>query len=444
MIMGIIFFILFTLAEIALVVLTFTKFREKAAWRRNRAIIRAAEVVLLLGMILIPTVNMKWRFFGALIVLAVRLLISGIVWLVMRKKSNGLRKKPVTVFNCVLSMVLIAFSLVPAFIFTNYNGLPTTGEYKVKEASAILVDNNRVDEFESDGSYREVPAHFYYPENAEGEYPLVIFSHGAFGYYQSNFSTYAELASNGYIVVALDHPHHAAVTKDTDGKIITVDQEFVNDAMEIGNGDSVSAEQIYSVTKEWLELRAADESFVIDCIKEAKKSGELSDAWHSDDSTQVLGVLKMTDTDKIGAMGHSLGGAAGIELGRERDDIDTVIDLDGTALGEITEVKNGEFVGDPASYPVPVLVLAHGASSDDNITEEMVTNAKDGKLVLCPKANHMDVTDMSMLSPFLSNMLSGESKVDSEAFMQDINAAVLNWFDYYLKNEGTLKIEEQY
>lgn len=66
LIMGIIFFILFTLAEIALVVLTFTKFRKKVTWRRNRAIIRTAEVGLLLGMILIPTVNMKWRFFGEL------------------------------------------------------------------------------------------------------------------------------------------------------------------------------------------------------------------------------------------------------------------------------------------------------------------------------------------------------------------------------------------
>ena len=442
--MGILFLIFFTLAEITLVVLTFTKFREKLAWRKNRVIVRAAEVVLLLGMVLVPTTNLKWRFFGALIVLAVRLLIAGIVWLVMRKKSNGLRKKPVTVISCVLSVVLIAFSLVPAFIFTNYNGLPTTGEYKVNQSSAILVDESRVDAFENDGSFTEIPAHFYYPENAEGEYPLIIFSHGAFGYYQSNFSTYAELASNGYIVVALDHPHHAAFTRNTDGKIITVDQTFVNDAMQIGNGDGMSAEQIYSVTKEWLKLRTADESFVIDCVKEAKKSGKLNDAWHADDSAQILGILKTTDTDKIGAMGHSLGGAAGIELGRERDDIDAVIDLDGTALGEITEVKNGEFVGDTTHYPVPVLVLAHGASSDDNITEEMVTNAKDGKLVLCPEANHMDFTDLSMLSPFLSKMLSGESEVDSEAFMQDINAAVINWFDYYLKNEGTLNIQTQY
>ena len=442
--MGLLFLILFTLAEIALVVLTFTKFREKAAWRKNRVIIRAAEALLLLGIILVPAVHMKWRFFGVMMVLAVRLLIAGIVWLVMRKKSNGNRKKPWTIINCVVSVFLIAFALVPTFIFSNYNGLPTTGEYAVKQSDAILVDESRVDTFESDGSHVEVPVHFYYPDTTEGNFPLVVFSHGAFGYYQSNYSTYAELASNGYVVVALDHPHHAVFSKNTDGNIVTVDQQFINDAMVIGGGEEIDNEMVYSVTKDWIKLRTADESFVIDSINEAKKSGAFSDAWHADDDTLLLSVINMTDTDKIGAMGHSLGGAAGVELGRDRNDIKAVIDLDGTALGEITDVKDGKYVGDPEPYPVPLLVFVHGATSDDGITENMVNNAKDGKMVFCPKANHMDFTDLSMLSPFFSNMLSGKSEVNSEQFMQNINGAVLNWFDYYLKNEGALSVQAQY
>ena len=442
--MGLLFLILFTLAEIALVVLTFTKFREKAAWRKNRVIIRAAEALLLLGIILVPAVHMKWRFFGVMMVLAVRLLIAGIVWLVMRKKSNGNRKKPWTIINCVVSVFLIAFALVPTFIFSNYNGLPTTGEYAVKQSDAILVDESRVDTFESDGSHVEVPVHFYYPDTTEGNFPLVVFSHGAFGYYQSNYSTYAELASNGYVVVALDHPHHAVFSKNTDGNIVTVDQQFINDAMVIGGGEEIDNEMVYSVTKDWIKLRTADESFVIDSINEAKKSGAFSDAWHADDDTLLLSVINMTDTDKIGAMGHSLGGAAGVELGRERNDIKALIDLDGTALGEITDVKDGKYVGDPEPYPVPLLVFVHGATSDDGITENMVNNAKDGKMVFCPKANHMDFTDLSMLSPFFSNMLSGKSEVNSEQFMQNINGAVLNWFDFYLKNEGALSVQAQY
>lgn len=438
--MGILFLVLFTLAEIALVVLTFTKFTEKVKWRQNRAIVRGAELVILLGIILVPTTHMKWRFFAAAAVLAVRFLFDGVMWLVKRGKADGLKKKAWSVINCAVSVMLVAALSVPAFLFTNYNGLPTTGEYAIKQADVILVDESRADTFENDGSCVEVPAHFYYPDTAEGSFPLIIFSHGAFGYYQSNFSTYAELASNGYIVATLDHPHHAVFTKNTEGKIVTVDSEFVNNAMVIGGSDDANAEEIYTVTKEWIAMRTADESFVIDTVKKAKQSGALDDAWHAENEAEILGVLSMTDTGKIGAMGHSLGGAAGIELGRERSDIDAVIDLDGTALGEITDVKDGKFIGEPEAYPVPVLVFAHGTSSDDGITVETVENAKDGRLVLCPKANHMDFTDLSMLSPFLSQMLSGKSEVDSEKFMQDINTSVLNWFDYYLKNEGTLSI----
>lgn len=246
--MGLIFLIIFALAEIALVVLTFTRFGEKAAWLKNRAVIRTAEAALMLGIILVPATNLKWRFFFAMGILAVRFLFAGIMWLIKRNKATGKKKKAGSVVNCIVSIMLIAFALVPSFIFANYGGLPTTGEFNVGTTDAILVDESRPDTFENDGSFREVPVHFFYPENAEGSFPLVVFSHGAFGYYQSNFSTYRELASNGYVVVALDHPHHAFFTKDTDGKIITVDQDFINEAMVIGGGDDVSNEEVYEST----------------------------------------------------------------------------------------------------------------------------------------------------------------------------------------------------
>ncbi len=434
--MGLTLFIILALAEIALVVLTFTRFGEKAAWRKNRAAVRLGEMVLLLAMLLIPAVHMKWRFFGVLMVVSVRFIFAGIMWLVKRKKDDGMKKKGWSVVNCVFSIILICTMLTPAFIFTNYNGLPVSGEYEVKEVSAILVDGSRSDPFEGEGTKREVPAHFYYPENAEGTFPLIIFSHGAFGYYQSNTSTFMDLASNGYVVVSLDHPHHSFFTKKTDGSVVTVDSEFIDEAFTVGAGDDISYEEIYEITKDWTSLRADDESFVLDSIKNAKKSGELNDAWHTEDTAIILDVIEMTNTDKIGAFGHSLGGASSVELGRERDDIGAVVDLDGTVLGEVTGVKDGEFVGDTTPYPVPVLVLGH---SDDDLTEEMVKNAKDGKFYICEGANHMDFTDLSLLSPFISNMLSGESKVDNEKFLHDVNDTILNWFDYYLKNEGTLK-----
>ena len=448
--MGILFLILFTLAEIALVVLTFTKFREKSAWRKNRVIVRVIEVSLLLGIVLLPFTHMKWRFLFALIVVFIRLLLSLIVWLATRKKASDLRRKPATIVSCIFSIVLICISLIPAFLFINYNGLPTTGAYQVNEVSAILVDESRVDPFENDGSYREVPAHFYYPENADSEYPLIIFSHGAFGYYQSNFSTYAELASNGYIVVALDHPHHSFFTKDTDGKMITVDEKFIYEVTR--DDDAVSKEELMTDSQAWLKVRVDDENFVLDTIKEAKNSGTLSTTWHTSDADTVLSVINRIDTDKIGLTGHSLGGATAVELGRERTDIDAVIDIDGTMMGEITGVMNGEYTYNSESYPVPVLALFtennyNMIESDESgfyrVNENMINNAKDGRIVTFENAEHMDFTDLPLFSPFLGNML-GSGERDNEEMMNTLNSVVLNWFDYYLKGNGALNILPQY
>ena len=209
----------------------------------------------------------------------------------------------------------------------------------------------------------------------------------------------------------------------------------------------MSNEEVYEGTKSWMELRIADGNFVLDTIEAAKKSGTLGTAWHSENSDAVLNVLAMTDTDKIGCMGHSLGGATGVALGRERDDIDAVIDFDGTVLGEVVEIKNGECVPNDTPYPVPVLVFSNGENGEEgayaSITTDFVNNAKDGKLVTFKHAGHMDFTDLPLLSPFLGSML-GHGNIDTKECMTKTNEITLEWLNYYLKNEGTLDFQAQY
>lgn len=447
-----VFFIAFIIAEVLLVVLTFTKFGEKSAWLKNRAIIRAVETLLILGIVLVPATHMKWRFIIALFIIVFRFITAGLSWLIRRKKISGNKKKAWSVVNCVLSVILVGVSLTPAFIFTNYNGLPTTGKYSVNEVSAILVDSKRNDPFESDGSKREVPAHFYYPEGGDGSYPLVVFSHGAFGYYQSNYSTYAELASNGYVVAALDHPHHSIFTKDIDGKTIIVDKGFMDDVMKIN--ETTDDEEVFNMSRSWVGLRIDDENFVLDTIKNAKNTKTLDTSWHTDDKDAILEVLSHTDTEKIGLIGHSLGGASGVTVAGQRSDIDAVVDLDGTMLGEIREVQDGKNVYDSEPYPVPILDFTKKKDYNDReeyknkngypyVNEYVVQNAKDGKTVSFAGVEHMDFTDLPLISPFIAEKL-GSSDVDHEKIMNEINGIVLNWFDYYLKNEGKLEIKAEY
>lgn len=449
--MGLILFIIMAALEIALAVVSCREAADKKAWRRNRLFVRLAEIAIAVCAILLPF-GQKWRLTGLLVTLAVLAFITALVILLRRNKEEGGMSRGRTVRSCVMSIILIGFALVPAFIFTGYKGLPVSGKYAVRETSAILVDSSRTDPFESDGSSREVPVHFYYPETAEsGErFPLVVFSHGAFGYYQSNTSTYMELASNGYVVAALDHPHHAFFTRDTDGKTVIVDMDFMNTAMNLSN--DMGAEKLYALYTDWMALRTADMGFAVDAIKAAALTGTVGYGWSVPDKNadDVLTALGLTDAAKIGLMGHSMGGATSVELGRTRNDIAAVIDLDGTMLGEYTGVEDGELTVRNEAYAVPVLEFNNWESYND--TEEylaeghvhpnvqLIGHADAGFSVNVRGTKHMDFTDLPLLSPFLGNML-GSGERDTKETLTLVNSLVLKFFDCYLKGEGVFTAE---
>ena len=86
----------------------------------------------------------------------------------MKKKKNKALKILGIIVGCIGVLLVLAIVLIPKILFTDYEGLPTTGPYGVKMASAILVDESRTETFENDGSYREVPTYFYYPDMTEG------------------------------------------------------------------------------------------------------------------------------------------------------------------------------------------------------------------------------------------------------------------------------------
>ena len=453
--MGLILFILMAALEIALIIVSCRKATEKKVWRKNRLFVRLAEIVIAIVAILLPF-GQKWRLTGVLVTLAVLACIAALAILVKRSKTEGDVRKGKAIGSGVMSMLLIGFALVPAFVFTGYKGLQTSGTYAVKETSAILVDGARTDPFESDGSSREVPVHFYYPETEDENterFPLVVFSHGAFGYYQSNTSTYMELASNGYVVAALDHPHHAFFTKDTDGKTVIVDMDFMNTALTLNS--ETEAEKLYALYTEWMALRTADMGFAVDEIEAAVTAGKTDAGWFvpEQNADAIRTVLNMTDTERIGLMGHSMGGATAVALGRERDDISAVIDVDGTMLSEYTGVENGALTVREEPYDVPVLAFDNWDSYNDweeyaaqgglHPNAELLKNASAGFQTTVRGSKHMDFTDLPLLSPLLGRLL-GSGERDTKETMTIVNSLVLRFFNCYLKGEGVFAVNASY
>ena len=455
--MNTVLLILLWIVELALAWMTITRKSNKKEWQLGRIIANVGELLLLLIMSLFPGIDLGMRFKMLFAVIMLRILFAGIGWLIHRNDENP-KKLAGIITSCILSIIIVSMSMIPSYVFADYNGLPTTGEYSVATAKAILVDNNRVETFEEDGSYREVPVYFFYPEQAVNEQlPVVFFSHGAFGYYQSNYSTYAELASNGYIVISMEHPYHSMFTKDTSGKTIIVDGEMFNNTMRIQDtlDGSITEEEVFEITKEWIDLRLADANFVIDTIELAADEATLTEAWNISDreAEQIVELLPMMDLEHIGFMGHSLGGATAVTLGRMRDDISAVIDLDGTMLGEILYVENGVDVVNTEPYPVPLFSIDNQEHHDDRIsikenggvyTNNVVhDNALIGYNTYIRESGHMNFTDLPMFSPVLAKMF-GTGEVNSEKCMLTVNQLVLGFFDEYLKGVGTFTVQEGY
>ena len=455
--MTLVLFVLFAVLEILLACAGRGREKSRKTWRKNRLLVRAAEFALALLALLLPG-GQKWRFVPLLAVLALLLLIAALRWLSGRKKADGVKKTGAAVASCLLSLLCLTLLLAPAFVFTGYNGLPVSGPHPIAQSAVILIDHSRTDPFEQDDSFREVPVHFYYPADAaEGErFPLVVFSHGAFGYYESNTSTYMELASNGYVVAALDHPHHAFFTTDTAGKTVLVDQNFFSTASSLNNSNSYDDPEIrYPIYRDWMALRTADMNAVLDTLKAAAESAALDEAWFLPEQNEaaILALLHHTDLSRIGLMGHSMGGATAVQLGRERDDIAAVIDLDGTMLGEFLGAEKGEYRINEEPYTLPLLEFVNWEQYNDRKeypalgyrypNDLLLEKAADAHMVTVRDTLHMDYTDLPLLSPVLGDLL-GSGERSSEETMTIVNALVLEFCNAYLKGEGAFTAEEIY
>jgi predicted dienelactone hydrolase len=136
------------------------------------------------------------------------------------------------------------------------------------------------------------------PLSRRGGWPVVLFSPG-FGVERELYAGLVEdLASHGYVVVAIDHPHDAGIVQFPDGHVVVPRSQM----------DITSA----------LADRVADTRFVLTELARLDRSGFLA------------GRL---DLGHVGMFGHSLGGAAAASTMLVDSRIDAGVDLDGVLFG---------------------------------------------------------------------------------------------------------------
>lgn len=405
--------------------------------REEKGIVSISLLVLFGLLVFTGVYEWSFRYAALLVVLVIQALMGAVAIIRKHEKEYKLNKN---IARFVGRCMIFTFALFLAILCPQYQPLDTTGAYEVATAKHTWVDNSRLDAYSDSGENRALTVEFWYPESADQEFPLVIFSHGAFGFSGSNYSTFVELASNGYVVASIGHTNQAFYTMDVNGKLTTVDPEFITRATEINAmHDTMHEEEIYHTTKEWMKLRTDDMNFVIDQI--------LAEC----DAKQNDSLFSVINTDEIGLMGHSLGGAASAQVGRERSDIDAVIVLDGTMLGEEVAFENGGVVLNNSPYPIPLL----NVYAEDHYTgaKELVGDAYNNfyatnNAVLAyetvfQNAGHLNFTDLPLFSPMLAKML-GVGTIDARYCIETTNQVVLSFFESFLKNMGEPNIQKEY
>ena len=379
-----------------------------------------------------------FRWIGLFILLAVFAIFSAIYFIKPPKEEKEYRCLT-AVLSCINGCVLLTICILPGILFPQFNPVASTGPYAVDTTSVTFVDTSRVDPFSETGENRKLTVQFWYPAVEEGSntFPLAIFSHGSFGYRGSNLSTFKDLASNGYVVCSIDHSYHAFFVQHNDGSTTLVNMDFLNDAINITNGD-YDEKTTYNKTHEWLDLRTDDMNFVLNKIL-SNANREIPES-----------VCALINPEKIGLFGHSLGGAAAAQLGRERPDVDAAIVIDGTMIGEELAFESGYATLNTEAYPVPLLNLYNDSHYEDakllgtaynNLSAS--AHALEAYNVVVRGSGHLNFTDLPLFSPALARML-GTDEVDSPYCIETMNQIVLDFFDHTLKDAKGLHLQTEY
>jgi dienelactone hydrolase len=134
-------------------------------------------------------------------------------------------------------------------------------------------------------------------------WPVLVFLPGWGSPREAYSGLCADLASHGYVVVALSHPYESAVSVLADGRVV---------------GAAVGASALGANMADMTPIRAADSRFVLDQLERLAQV---------EPGSPLVGHLDVRHT---GIVGHSMGGAAAAQVVAEDPRFLVGVNLDGT------------------------------------------------------------------------------------------------------------------
>jgi predicted dienelactone hydrolase len=252
---------------------------------------------------------------------------------------------------------------------------------------------------------------------ANGSFPVLLFSPAWGGRRTQNTYLLEDLASHGFLVAAIDHPGNSGPTLYDDGH---VDQPATGDAMDFA---MLTLDEINANGASELERHLEDEIGVLNAL-----------ARMNQDSATPL--YQRLDLSRVGALGHSFGGAVAAEAALKDERIKAALDLDGSLFGKVQRD------GIPKPFmliqeDLPAYADPANRSAADRINDAL--NASDLEAmkrfgayrVFLHGSTHESFTDHSLFSPLAR--LSGVGTIPKEHEYEIVRAYTLAFFERTLR-----------
>lgn len=230
---------------------------------------------------------------------------------------------------------------------------------------------------------------------AAGRHPVIVLSPGN----ETNVAFYAslaeDLASNGYLVVGVDHPFQVAATTVAGGQVAIYDTNMDKE----DPASSIAAK---------IDERVADVMFVLDSLR----SGD----------ARLGPFVGSADMNRIGVVGHSNGGLTAFEMCRVDSSIDACLNMDGQGAG-------GPFGSHPeATAPLaPSLFITKETFLHPVIGERFESASSSAVRVVVPDASHDSFTDGPLLQPGINPLTTSAQRV-----MTSVRSVTVAFFDQWL------------
>ncbi|GHI51284.1 lipase [Streptomyces rubradiris] len=240
-----------------------------------------------------------------------------------------------------------------------------------------------------------------------GRYPVLLYSPGAASDRTFNTLVVEELVSWGYAVVTVDHPYDSGEVEFPDGRVV------------LSVGEDSEEEVVAAVA-----VRAADLRFVLDHLTGPAWGGAPGPGRRR----RPRGLRGALDPTRVGAFGHSRGGAAAAALMDLDDRVRAGADLDGTVFGPV--------VGRGLDRPFLLMDTAeHDGLAKDPHWPEFWRNLRGWRRCLrLADAGHLSFSDIVALAPQLPPGLPLQvGTVPADRAVAAVRAVVRAFFDLQLR-----------